>query len=101
IDGDPIRTWRVSTLAASVELSPGRLNALFRDATGMSLKHFIVTARLRHSLLLLKQDADGRMPTVKEVSDACGFSSQHFFSRQFSACFGLGPLAYRNGGTFG
>jgi AraC-like DNA-binding protein len=97
----PEHAWRVAALAASVGLSPGRLNAVFREATGTSLKRFIVTARLRLSLRLLHEHEDGRPPSVKAVSEACGFSSQHFFSRQFRSYFGLGPLAYRNGGGFG
>ncbi|MBA2482127.1 MAG: helix-turn-helix transcriptional regulator [Planctomycetes bacterium] len=101
IEDQPAYPWRVGALAGSLALSPGRLNAIFRDVTGTSLKHFIVTMRLRLALRLLKEESDGRWKSVREVSEACGFSSQHFFSRQFRTYFGFGPLAYRMGGTVG
>ena len=97
---DPTHPLRVTTLASLVGLSAGRLNTVFREATGTSLKHFIVTARLRLSLRLLREYDQGRPPSVRVVSEACGFSSQHFFCRQFKTYFGLAPLAYRNGGPF-
>lgn len=96
----PEHPWRVESLAVSVGLSPGRLNTVFRGATGTTLKHYIVTARLRLSLRLLREHASGRPPSVRAVSEACGFSSQHFFSRQFHSYFALSPLAYRNGGMY-
>jgi len=100
ITQNPAHPWRVAALAAAVGLSVGRLNSVFRTATGTSLKHFIVTARLRVSLRLLRDYDQGRPPSVRDVAESCGFSSQHFFCRQFKAYFGLAPLAYRNGGPF-
>jgi AraC-like DNA-binding protein len=97
IESEPAFAWRISDLAASIGLSPGRLHSLFRSNHGMSLKRHIVQTRLRLALKLLKERPDGKPPTVKDASIACGFSSQHFFSRQFSAFFRVSPLAYRNG----
>jgi AraC-like DNA-binding protein len=99
IDADPVQAWRVTDLADSVGLSAGRLHSLFRRVTGRSLKHYIVRARLERALKLLKERSDGRLPSIKEISGACGFSSQHFFSRQFKAFFRVTPLAYRDGAT--
>lgn len=96
IEAEPARAWRVTDLAASVDLSPGHLHELCRSVLGRSLKRYIVETRLRRALKLLRERSGGRMPSVKEVSSACGFSSQHFFSRQFKSYFGVSPLEYRD-----
>jgi len=97
IDSDPTHPWLVSDLADSVGLTAGHLHALSRKHLGTSLKHYIIDARLRHALRLLKTPTPAGLPSILEVSEACGFSSQHFFSRQFKSRFGLTPLKYRNG----
>jgi AraC-like DNA-binding protein len=96
VERDPSRAWRVAELATSVGLSPSRLHALFRSATGESLKAFIVKTRLRRALVLLR-DRGTVAPSIKEVSAACGFTSQHYFSRQFRQLFRVSPMAYRAG----
>lgn len=99
IDLEPLHPWRISELADAVDLSAGHLHALARTVLGKSLKRYIVEARLRHAMRLLKERPAGRLPSVKEVSAACGFSSQHFFSRQFKRYFHFSPLQYRDGAT--
>jgi AraC-like DNA-binding protein len=101
IESDPLRLWRVSELARHVGLSSGHLHSLCRAVLGKSLKRLIVEARLRRGIHLLKQRSDGTVPSVKEVSRACGFSTQHFFSRQFKKYFHLSPTAYRDGSELG
>ncbi|GMV78996.1 MAG: hypothetical protein AMXMBFR7_01800 [Planctomycetota bacterium] len=96
VDADPARAWRVADLAAQLELSPGHLHALCVRTLGRSLKRYLVEARLRLGLRLLKEHPAGVAPTVREVAEACGFSSQHFFSRQFKAHYRVSPLRYRN-----
>lgn len=97
IDDDPVHPWLVSELAAIAGVTPGHLHALSRRVLGTSIKRYIVEARLRHAMKLLKERRGGELPSVFEVSEACGFSSQHFFSRQFKAYFNMSPLEYRNG----
>ncbi len=99
IDEDPAQAWRVDELAESEDLSPGHLHGLCRKVLGCSLKTYIVDARLRLAVRLLKGEAEREVSTVREISEACGFASQHYFSRQFKKKFGVGPLAYRNGAT--
>lgn len=96
INAEPSRNWRVSELADSVELSPGHLHELCRAMLGKSLKRYIVEARLQQALKLLREYPAGRKPSVKATAAACGFSTQHFFSRQFKAYFGVSPLQYRD-----
>jgi AraC-like DNA-binding protein len=97
IERNPIYPWSVADLARDVGISTGRLHGLFRRMCGQSVKGFIVQSRLKHALKLLKSNSDGELPSIKEVSIACGFSSQHFFSRQFKTHFRMSPLQYRNG----
>lgn len=97
IAADPAYPWKVTELAESVGLSPGHLHSLCREMLGRSLKRYLVETRLRHAVKLLQEQSGGRLPSIKEVSAACGFSSQHFFSRQFKGHFGFGPRACREG----
>ncbi|MBA2482459.1 MAG: helix-turn-helix transcriptional regulator [Planctomycetes bacterium] len=97
IASDPTKHWRVSQLASEVGLSPSRLHRLHDNFYGISLKHHIIETRLRMSLQLLRECRDGKRRSVREVSEACGFSSQNFFSRQFKSFFHISPLAYRDG----
>jgi AraC-like DNA-binding protein len=93
---DPAQPWSVVALAESVGLSPSRLHALCRQCLGRSLKAHIVRTRLHRSLQRLRDRSHGH-PSIKEVSIACGFSSQHFFSRQFKGMFRQTPAEYRDG----
>ena len=97
IDLDPIFPWLVSELAQSVGVTPGHLHTLCRRVLGKSIKRYIVEARLRHAMKLLKETKNGEPMSAYEVSEACGFSSQHFFSRQFKSYFNMSPIEYRNG----
>ena len=94
---DPAHPWVVTELAESIGLSPGRLHTLFKAATGESIKSYIVGARLRRAMTLLRERPHGELPAIKEVAAACGFSSQHFFSRQFRDHFHVTPIAFRDG----
>ena len=92
----PTRAWRVTELADAVGLSAGHLHALCRQFMGRSLKRHLVEMRLQHALRLLKERPAGHLPSVKEVAAACGFSTQHFFSRQFRRYYGISPQQYRD-----
>ena len=94
IESQPAFPWKVSEVARKHNLSPGRLHFLFRQSLGMSLKDYIVEQRLRHAMELLNDHSSGRLPSIKEVSNACGYSSQNFFCRQFKTRFHVSPSDY-------
>lgn len=96
VEEDPGFSWTVPHLARSVGLSAGGLSALWRRSTAGSLKGFLVEARLRDALKRLRGRPGERPPSIREVAEACGYSSQHFFSRQFRTRFGTTPLKWRN-----
>jgi AraC-like DNA-binding protein len=91
IERDPTHAWRVTDLARDIGISPGHLHALFNGTYKMSVKRYLVHARLRKAISLLNAGKQ----SIRAISEACGFSSQHFFSRQFKAVFGLSPAAFR------
>jgi AraC-like DNA-binding protein len=98
IDADPMHPWRVDSLARSVRLSSSRLHHLFRRTYSVALKRYIVQARLHLALTKLKEMGDGgRMLSINDISRSCGYSSQHYFCRQFQAHFRISPSAYRRG----
>ncbi|MBA2480773.1 MAG: helix-turn-helix domain-containing protein [Planctomycetes bacterium] len=101
IDADPAQPWRVPQLARSVGISPHRLHALCRSTYGASVKSRIVSARLELAKRLLRERENGRLLTLKEVSERSGFSSQHFFSRQFRSFYHISPSAFRTGEALG
>lgn len=94
IELHPELPWKVATLAREHNLSTGRLHFLFRQSLGMSLKDFIVEQRLRYAMELLNNLSGGTLPSIKEVSNACGYSSQNFFCRQFKDRFHVSPSDY-------
>ncbi|MBA3707641.1 MAG: helix-turn-helix domain-containing protein, partial [Planctomycetes bacterium] len=101
IDDNPAHPWRITELARSVGLSPHRLHALCRSNSGSSLKSYIVRARFELAKRLLQTGDGGRMLSLKEVSERCGFASQNFFSRQFRSFFHVSPRAFRKGESLG
>jgi AraC-like DNA-binding protein len=94
IELNPEYPWKVATLAREHHLSTGRLHFLFRQSLGTSLKAFIVEQRLKRALELLNNFTGGTLPSIKEVSNACGYSSQNFFCRQFKDRFHVSPSDY-------
>jgi len=81
----------VQSLAKLVHLSPSRLAHLFKEQTGDSVMETVQKMRLRQAARLLEY-------TQRHVSDIAGdvgFHSLYYFSRQFSAFYGMSPTAYR------
>ncbi len=97
IHTEPERPWTVTELAASVGLSTDRLNMIARRLTNRSVKELQIRARFELAFTLLRQRPHGETPSIKEVSAQCGFSSQHFFCRQFKQYFQITPSEFRDG----
>ena len=75
-------------LAAAVGLSAERLSHLFSEQVGVSMKNYLLWARLRRSRLLMQSG----VPMLQAALEA-GFSDQAHFSRTFHRFFGLRPSA--------
>jgi AraC-like DNA-binding protein len=91
----PERRWTSEELAAEVDISRDRLNTLTRRVANKTIKQLIIEARFEHALQLLKDETASRA-SIKEVSAKCGFSSQHFFCRQFKRLFKMTPTQFRD-----
>ena len=78
-------------IAAKVNLSPGRLNALFREHYGTSVIKWRDNLRLQKAKELLSH---GDM-AITRVAAYVGYDDPLYFSRRFKAQFGMPPRAYK------
>lgn len=82
---------RVGDLAELVGLSPVRLQHLFKQETGTSVRRSLLDRRLSEAKhLLISSNA-----SVKEICFRVGFGDQANFQASFKKRFGLTPRAFR------
>lgn len=79
-------------LAGLVHLSESRLSHLFKTTTGVSIKNYIVWARLKHTMLATIE----QKMTLLEAAYYAGFYDAAHFSRAFQKMFGLNPSSVYN-----
>ncbi len=81
-------------LATELQVSPGHLSRVLKQATGVPFVEALARVRVRKATILLGD------PSVKmyEVAEKVGYSSQHYFSRAFRRVLGVAPTDYRKGG---
>ncbi len=91
IRGDYGQCLRVSHLATQVGLSRSRLEHLFKNETGDTLKSRLRGLRLTRAQSLLSDYA----LRIKEVGSQCGYSSSSFFTHDFKKMFHMSPTEYR------
>ncbi len=72
------------------------INRLLTGATGMSLKNYQISLRIKKAAGLLAYSDK----TVGEIAELCGYQSAAFFSRQFREKTGITPLQFRKEGRF-
>jgi len=78
-------------LAEEMRVSESYLRAMFRDETGVSMAHFVRSARLvRASHLLDETDL-----SMAETAERCGFQSVTSFTRAFRRTYHMTPSNYR------
>lgn len=81
----------VAELAARVSLSPSRFSHLFKEQTGDSVLETLLKLRLKHAARLLEHTP----MLVSEIAGLAGFQSPFYFTKQFTALYGVSPSAYR------
>ncbi|NRF95368.1 helix-turn-helix transcriptional regulator [Paenibacillus frigoriresistens] len=86
----PAHAWSIPELAAIVGYHPTYFAELFREATGYAPKHFLVMERIKQAQLLLLQEK-----SVEAVAEKLGYSSVHYFSRNFKAVTGRTPSEFK------
>ena len=82
----------ITDICKNLGCSKSTLLTSFKRRFGKTVNSYITDARLELSRKLL---ADGER-TVFEVASECGFSDQSYFSKVFSAKFGIPPSEYRH-----
>jgi AraC family transcriptional regulator, positive regulator of tynA and feaB len=82
-----------ATIAATLGLSPRRLQEIFQAAE-LSVEESIWERRLLHARRLLADPLCAAM-TIATISNLCGFVSQAHFTRRFKARFGVTPTEHR------
>ena len=96
IQANPSFPWNVPQLARHAGLSLGHLERLCRASMGQSLKSYIVAARLNYAKAVLRSPEAHGNKSLKNISYACGYSSQQLFSREYKRFFGVSPLKERS-----
>ena len=87
IHEDPIFPHTITSLAASVYVSPSHFSQLFKMHAGMPVASFIRRHRLARSLYLLQHTS----LTMKEIASTCGFSSRTQFHHAFRRTYQFAP----------
>ena len=82
----------LATISRHMNLSESYLRARFRERMGISLWQFILAVRVTRAAHLLRTSSS----RIAEVGAACGFDSQHSFTRAFKRAFTVTPRQYRN-----
>ncbi len=78
-------------LAAQLYLSPGQLQKQFKREVGVPLGKYIGDQVLFAAERLLRTTAD----PISTISEQLGFCDQFYFSRRFTARYGVPPTVYR------
>lgn len=78
-------------LAQMVNLSPSRLQHLFKTETGETLLHHLKSTRIRAAEILMRKE----FLSVKEVMNRVGMVNYSNFIHDFKKVYGLAPGRYR------
>ncbi|WP_149193948.1 AraC family transcriptional regulator [Luteimonas suaedae] len=81
---------RVQKLADIAEVSVAQLERLFKRVFQLTPQQLLTKLRIEEAMRLLHFDA-----SIAEIGQACGFSDQSAFARQFKFTVGMPPRAYR------
>ncbi len=92
IDTDLASDLSLSSLAASQELSPSYLSALFKKETGQTITAYVNERRMKMAMQLL----ENTLLQVQTVAQYCGILDVHYFARLFKKYTGQTPKEYRD-----
>lgn len=83
----------LAALAKAVDRSPSRLAHRFRQATGVSMRRYVLWCRLRAAL-----DAALRGSSLTSAAHLAGFADSAHLSRTFRSMFGVAPSFFFKSG---
>lgn len=96
---DPVQGWgftRISNVQRRTGYSPKHFISLFRDAVGLTPKHFY---RVKRFTAALQTIAGGAGSNLAETAASLGYADQSHLIREFRAFAGITPTQYRPRGT--
>lgn len=79
------------SISSEIAVSPNYLSALIKKSTGNTFVNLLTRKRIDRSKELLRCTA----MKIKDISERCGYSDQHYFSYCFKRVTGVSPNAYR------
>ena len=85
----------VEDIANKFHFSTHYLRHIFKRKTGMSIKEFIMTQRIKKAKLLLKT-SDSK---IIDIASVCGFENSSYFTEMFAKEVGVSPRDYRKSMT--
>ena len=91
LNNNPENRLDTASLASMAGMSPDYFSRFFKKSTGMSLKHFQVSSRLRHAHYLL-EFSDMR---INEIAMKLNYADAYIFSKQFKEFYGVSPKDLR------
>ena len=92
IGGHIDRQITVEDLAERAHLDKSYFTVRFKEIYGISPMRYVAHMRIERAKVLLTTSS----MTITEIASSTGFSSIHYFSRQFKSRVGLTPAGYRN-----
>ena len=93
IDENLNKKLLIGDICEKLKCSKSTLLTTFKRRFGTTVNNYITDARLNMAISLL---GDGDL-TISEISAKTGFSDQSYFSKVFSARYGIPPSEYRTG----
>jgi AraC-like DNA-binding protein len=81
----------ISDIARAVNLSKDHVRSVYKDATGLSIGHYMKRIKIGRAIELL----DRSSMTMSEIAYECGFGSLVSFSRCFKNTMGVSPRLHR------
>lgn len=84
--------FTVNELASAVGIERSYLYRLFRENENMSVKEYIIDARLQNA----KQMLDNGVKQIKVISYSTGYENPLYFSNAFKKKYGVSPKNYLN-----
>ncbi len=91
IHRSPGADWTVSTLAASISISPSRFAARFREVMGLSVMAYVSQCRMNMACQYLRDSSD----SLGAIAERVGYQDIAAFSRAFKSAVGHSPASWR------
>ncbi|BBH24220.1 hypothetical protein Back11_55650 [Paenibacillus baekrokdamisoli] len=80
----------LDTLCTEFALSKSYLRSLFRDHTGCGVTEYVVRLRIEQAKRHIREETYN----MTEIAERLGYTSLHYFSRQFKLATGMSPSEY-------